>query len=383
VLLGTFFTAVGMLLAPAQALAEWRGVALYVGGVVLLKAAIVTAVVAGALRAGVGVAVRTGLALAQTGEFSFVLAVAAGRAGLLGPPLDQVFVAGSVLTLLATPFLIRAAAPVARRLGELAPGPAVEAAPPAGHVLIVGFGFAGRSLARVLRATGIPYRVLEANPLRVAEARRRGERIAFGDATRPAILRHLGVASARLVCIAINDPQATRAIVEVTRALAPRVPLIARTRYVEDLDRLVALGANEVVAEEYEATLDFVSRVLRRFGTAESAIDRLADELRSEGYELLRAPTGVALDPWLAEILGELASTWVEVPVSAPPGRSIAELAVRKRTGVSILAVRRRDVLHPNPTPDFRIEPGDALLVLGGGRSLEALAALLAGEGAS
>jgi CPA2 family monovalent cation:H+ antiporter-2 len=383
VLLGTFFTAVGMLLEPAQALAAWPGVALYVGVVVLLKAAIVAAVVAGPLRAGVGVAVRTGLALAQTGEFSFVLAVAAGEAGLLGPPLDQVFVAGSVLTLVATPFLIRASGPVARWLGELAPGPAAEAEPPAGHVLIVGFGFAGRSLARVLRASGIPYRVLEANPLRVADARRRQERIAFGDATRPAILEHLGVRAARLVCVAINDPQATRTIVEVTHALAPDVPLIARTRYVEDLDRLVALGANEVVAEEYEATLDFVSRVLRRFGTAESAIDRLADELRSEGYELLRAPTGVALDPWLAEILGELSSTWVEVPASAPPGRSIAELAVRKRTGVSILAVRRRDVMHPNPTPEFRLEPGDSLLVLGGARSLEALAALLAGGGAS
>jgi CPA2 family monovalent cation:H+ antiporter-2 len=383
VLLGVFFTAVGMLLVPARALESWSAVLLYVGGVVVLKAAIVAAVVAGVLRAGIGVAVRTGLALAQTGEFSFVLAVAASEAGLLGPPLDQVFVAGSVLTLIATPFLIRASGPVARLAGDLAPLPAEAAQAAAGDVLIVGFGLAGRTLARVLRASQIPYQVVDANAHTVAEARRRGEPIVFGDASRRLLLEHLGVSRARLVCVAINDPQATRAIVELARALAPRLPIITRTRYVRDVDRLFELGASDVVAEEFEATIDLFSKVLRHFDVPPAAVARFADQMRVEGYELLRAPAGVAIDPWLAETLQEVASVWLEVPDSAPPGRSIGELAVRKRTGASIVAVRRRGLIHPNPTPEFRLEPGDTLLVLPGPEGVEALEALLAGRDAN
>jgi len=108
---------------------------------------------------------------------------------------------------------------------------------------------------------------------------------------------------------------------------------------------------------------------------------RFAEQMREEGYELMRAPAGVAIDPWLAETLQEAASLWLEVPDAAPPGRSIAELAVRKRTGASIVAVRRRGVIHTNPKPDFQIEPGDSLLVLPGPQGSAPLEALLAGPG--
>jgi CPA2 family monovalent cation:H+ antiporter-2 len=379
VLLGVFFTAVGMLLVPAQALDAWLEVLGFVSGVVVLKAAVVFAVIAGAMRAGTGTALRTALALAQTGEFSFVLVVAGAEAGVVDPRLEQVFVASAVLTLVATPFLIRASGPLARRLGDVVPLSDAAPAVASGHVLVIGFGLAGRTLLRVLGSARIPCQVVDVNAARVAEGRRRGEPVLFGDATRPALLERLGLRRARLLCVAINDPGSTRAIVQVAREMAPDLPILVRTRYVADVDRLQQLGATDVVVEELESTLDLMSEVLRRFSLSQTAIARFAEQMRDEGYALLRAPVGLALDPWLAEALREVPAQWVQVPDSAPPGRSIGELDVRARTGASVLAVQRDGVVHANPPAVFRVEPGDAVLVLLGPAGAAAVEALLAG----
>jgi len=388
VLLGVFFTAVGMLLDPGRALGAAGGLALYVFGVVIFKAAVIVGVLALVLRTGTRAAIRTGMALAQTGEFSFVLAAAAAGAGLLAGDLEQIFVAGSILTLVATPFLIGASPGVAtwmqggaERLG-VAPAPPELAHGVADHVVIVGFGLAGSTLARVLKSLGIPYRAVDANPFTVNAARAAGEPIIFGDATRPTILEHLGVGRARLVSVAVNDPEATRGILEVTRALAPEVHIVARTRFVRDIDTLFEQGASQVVAEEFESSLDLVAKVLRSFDVPQPAIAQFAQELREEGYELLRGPVALPIDPWLAEMLEQVETEWVELPEGAP-ARSIQDLGVRARTGASILAVRRNGTTTPNPPPDFVLRPGDALLVLAAGEELARLRELLGGGAAA
>jgi CPA2 family monovalent cation:H+ antiporter-2 len=351
-----------------------------VGGVVLFKSAVIVAIVAGVLREGMGTAVKTGLALAQTGEFSFALAAAASAAGLLAGDLDQVFVAGSVITLLATPFVIREAPRVASWISGVAEGePAPDSEAASDHVVIIGFGIAGRSIARILKSLAIPYRAVDSNPHSAEKWRQQGEPIVFGDATRPSILEHVGVRRARLVSIAINDPEATLATIRVARALAPEIPIIVRARFVEQLDGLYAAGASQVVAEEFESAIDLVSKVLRGFDISQPAIAQFELQLRDEGYELLRGPLALPIDPWLADVLEEVGADWIEMPGDTPPGRSIGELDVRARTGASILAVRRRGTVHSNPSPDFRIAPGDELLVLGSGREVPALRALLAG----
>jgi CPA2 family monovalent cation:H+ antiporter-2 len=378
VLLGVFFTSVGMLLDPGEALSAAEGVAIYVGGVLLFKSAVIIAIVVGVLREGIGTAVKTGLALAQTGEFSFALAAAATSAGLLTGDLDQIFVAGSVITLLATPLLIRESPRVASWVSgavEVESAPDAEAA--VDHVIIIGFGIAGRSIARILKTLRIPYRVVDSNPHSAEKWRLLGEPIVFGDATRPAILEHVGVQRARLVSIAINDPEATLGTIAVTRAMAPEVPILARARYVEQLDGFYAAGASEVVAEEFEFAIDLVSKVLRGFDISQPAIAQFAEQLREEGYELLRGPLAVPIDPWIADILEEVGADWIEVPEEVDSERSIAELDVRARTGASILAVRRLGTVLSNPAPDFRIRAGDELLVLGSGRQVPALRALL------
>jgi CPA2 family monovalent cation:H+ antiporter-2 len=336
----------------------------------VLKTGIIVLVVAFLLRQGPRIGLLTGLGLAQTGEFSFVLAEAAAPSGLLDAALEQTFVAGSVLTLIATPFLVRAGPHLARTLagGIERLGLGTDAAPApddvTDHVVIVGFGLAGRTLARVLEASDIPYRVVDQNPALVAHARESGQPVLFGDATRAGILERLGVTRAKLVSIAISDPGGTRRCLSVVRALAPDVHIVVRTRYVQEIDQIFAEGASEVVTEEFEASIDLFSKVLRAFEIPEQIIVHFAEAMRMEGYEFMRETVELPIDPWLAEVLQEVSTEWIDVPENLRTEHSILDLGIRARTGASILAVRRGAATMPNPSPEFRIRAGDALLVL-------------------
>jgi len=383
VLLAVFFTSVGMLFDPAVLRNEAPAVLAYVVAVLGIKAGVVIAAVSLVARQETRTAVRTGLGLAQTGEFSFVLAAAAASAGLLDDRLHEVFVAGSIVTLLATPFLV-AAAP---RLADLATRGAdrIQRAAKRGTesrsdpvVVLVGFGLTGRTLARGLRAAGVPYAIIESNPHTIGAARNAGEPIVFGDATRPPILETARVDRARVVSIAISDPTATRRATALVRARAPHAHIVVRTRYVKEVDDLYALGASLVVAEEYEATLDMLGAVLRSLGIPGDAVERFSGELRDQGYEALRSPAAGLFDPWLGEILRETASEWVEVPDGPAAGRSIEELAIRSCTGASIVAVRRGEATIPSPLPGETLRSGDQLLVVGDAAAVERLRALFA-----
>ncbi|UCE86811.1 MAG: NAD-binding protein, partial [Deltaproteobacteria bacterium] len=368
VLLGVFFTAVGMLVDPAAAWAHWPAVCLYILGVVVLKAGIVAVLVAFVLGQGIRVGVLTGLALAQTGEFSFVLAAAAHGAGLLEPWLQQTFVAGSVGTLLATPFLLASAPRLASFLGRGADRrapPSVAEAQLSDHAVLIGFGFANRTLARVLGTRGVSYAVVEANPRTVQQSPEPQDRLIYGDATRRSILARVGVPRAGLVSVAISDPVATREVVTLVRALNPQATVIVRTRYVLEVDRLYAAGASVVVAEEFESTIELLSEALRAFGVPEGAIGRFAAELREEAYEPIRDTPTLGIDPWLSELLDQVSTEWIEVPEGFETGSSLADLRIREETGASVLAVDRGGVTQPNPPPAYVIRAGDRLLAFG------------------
>jgi len=382
VLLGLFFTAVGMLFEPMEALRHWDGVLLYIAGVVVLKSAVVALIVSLVLRQGLRLGILSGLSLAQTGEFSFVLAAAAVAAGLLAPDLRQVFIAGSIVTLLATPFLLA----LAPRLADLATRGADRIAAAEGepeenaladHVVLVGFGLAGQQLARVLKAQEIPYVAVEANALAVQQALDRGEPVIYGDALRPAILRRVGVGRARLVVVAISDAVGTRRVVQLVNRIGPQAQVIARTRYVDEVDALDAAGASGVVAEEFESAIELVSQTLSVFGVPEGGIARFCEGLREEGYIALRATPGLILDPWLSEILEQVSTEWVDVPETLVGAPTLEELAVRRRTGTNVLAVERDDVTEPNPDADFALKGGDRLLVSGKAEEVARLHALL------
>jgi len=368
VLLGIFFTAVGMLFDPGIVMDNPWGVLLFTSAVMVLKAGIVIVVLAVVLRQSLRVGILSGFSLAQTGEFSFVLAAVAVSAGLLNHELEQIFIAGSALSLVATPFLMRVAPTVAAQLSrrvsvsEVGFGPAHLS----DHAVLVGFGLACRNVARVLRSLGVPYVAIEANAAAVHEARSQGEEVVFGDATRQVLLQRVGIGRCRLIAVAITDPIATRQIVALARSMNSDATILARTRYVRDVDPLHVVGADVVVAEELEGTIDLVSETLRAFGTPAGAIERFTGELRREGYEMLRASVALVLDPWLTELLERVGTEWLEVPESFAGEASLEDLEFRARTGANVLAVDRGGETTANPPPSYPIRAGDRLLVFGG-----------------
>jgi CPA2 family monovalent cation:H+ antiporter-2 len=359
----------------------------YFGTVTVLKALIIIGITTLLMRQGIRIGILTGFALAQTGEFSFVFAEAAARAGLLEPWLHQIVIAGSILSLIATPFLIQLAPRVVdwiERTALLSDDEA-EVAPQSDtrRVIVVGFGPAGQTLTRLLHALDVPYLVTDANARSVQEAQARGEPIVFADATRPAVLQRLDVGNARLVVVAISDALATLRIVSRIRAIAPDTPVLARTRYVQEIDPLSEAGASVVVAEEFEGSLELVAQALALFKLPAGAVRNFTDALRDEGYVGIRDSASVSMDPWLVEILDEASTEWVDVPNRYQSQRTLADLAMHSRTGATLLAIDHLGETMPNPPPDATLRGGDRILVLGDAQAMDKLRDLIEAETAA
>jgi CPA2 family monovalent cation:H+ antiporter-2 len=371
-----FFVSVGMLLNVGFALHYAATILLVVVGVLLGKS--ITGVAATlAMGYPLRTAVLTSLALAQIGEFSFVLARAGMAAGLIGEEMYQMFVAAAVITMLAAPFLLRAAPiiadaaarlPLACRLqGRPEPEGEVRSVALKDHVIIAGFGLNGRNVARALAAANIPYLVLEMNPETVRAERQKGIPIAYGDASQEAVLRHAHIETARVAVIAISDAAATRRVVELARRLNPGVYIIARTRYSQEVGPLSFLGANEAIPEEFETSIEIFARVLRRYLVPREDIERQIATIREDGYEILRQirPPPLALH----EVQRHLADLEVEtfrIEAEAPAaGRTLADLHIREHLGITVLAIQRDGETLTNPWGGTLLQAGDLVITLG------------------
>ncbi|HIF97938.1 MAG TPA: hypothetical protein EYQ54_13080 [Myxococcales bacterium] len=385
VVLGVFFTAIGMLFDPHALLDHAPLVLLYLVVTLVLKTGVVVAASTLLLGNSLRVALLAGLALSQTGEFTFVLAEAAAQAGLLGEPYYQVVLSGSILSLLASPFIMRAAPWIAETATRWSDrnGAGAESLPEtdtdqrAQRVVVIGYGPAGQTLTRLLKTIDVPYVIIDNNPRAVERAQSHEAHIHFGDATRPVLLSWLGIDEARLVVVAISDALATRRIVTRIRLLAPDTPILARTRYVLEVDPLETAGASSVVAEEFEASIELVARTLELFEIPSGPIARFTQALRDEGYGAIRSPTPLPIDPWLMELLEENDTHWLDCPANFPGNRSLQDLDVRAQTGCTVLAVEREGIANTNPNPGDPLHRGDRLLVLAEPENLSALKALL------
>jgi CPA2 family monovalent cation:H+ antiporter-2 len=379
---GIFFISVGMLLDIRYVASNMAAVVSVAAGVMVLKTVIVIGVVR-LLKRSLRVGVLSGLGLAQVGEFSFVLAGSGVALGLLDAGQYQLFLDATVLTMLAAPFVIGGAdhvaewtARVTRREHLVIPTtemPAVRAL--RDHVIIVGYGLNGRNLARALESAEIPYVVLEQNGQLVRRARLERTPIFFGDGARAEVLERVGLEHARVLVYAIAAPAEERRGVAVARQLSPGVRIVVRTRYVSEIEELRRLGADEVIPEELETSVEIFARVLRRYGVEVNRIRRLVDEVRSDHYGLLltreRSVTsriGDALAP-----LGErvrLQTVVVEEGTLAVH-QSPASLGLRKTTGASVIAVVRRGAVTYSPEPNTVFEVGDEVLLVGDTDALE------------
>ena len=379
---GIFFISVGMLLDlgfVATHLVSVLGVAV---GVMVVKALIVMLVVR-VLKRSVRVGIQSGLGLAQVGEFSFVLAGSGVMFGLLGAEQYQLFLGASVLSMLAAPFVISGA----DRLAEWATNvtrpqhfviptmemPAVRAL--RDHVIIVGYGLNGHNLARALESAMIPYVVLEQNGQIVRRARLERTPIFFGDGTRAEVLEKVGIEHARVLVYAIAAPAEERRGVAVARHLNGHVRIVVRTRYVSEIEELRRLGADEVVPEELETSIEIFARVLRRYGVEVNRIRRLVDEVRSDHYGMfltrersITSRIGDALAP-----LGERVrlQTVVVDAESNAASESPASLGLRKTTGATVIAFVRKGEVTYSPDPTTTFEVGDEVLLVGDTNALE------------
>ncbi len=291
-----FFVSIGMLFDPRVILEQPVLVAVLLALILLGKTLAGGAAV---LLLGYGhrVALVVGLSLAQIGEFSFVLLRQGLAAGLITPSAYQVFLAAAIVTMVATPFLSEAshsfALEAARSSGPVKPPP--DGAASEDHVVVIGFGHMGETVARVLRRAGVPFRVIDLDPDRVRRGRKRGVPIEYGDATSDHVLRHAGLPRARAAIVLLSDPRTTRQTLRHCRGLAPEALLLARTRYLADIPALAAAGADEVVAEEFESSLEIAGRTLQRLGFPLPWVESETDELRRtrhDGFRRFRQPGG-------------------------------------------------------------------------------------------
>ncbi len=387
-----FFTSVGMLLDLHFFFDHIVAVALIIVALLVIKALVVT-LVSLCLGYPLRPALVAGLALCQIGEFSFVLAKEGKAYQLLLDDHYQIFLAASIMTMAAAPFLLagahRFASAITRlpavsllfsrhMLREVEERPADEQL--SDHLIIIGFGVGGKYLARTAKVAGVPYAILEMNPDTVRAYAAKGEPISYGDAMNPATLNALGISRARVLAIVISDPVGTRNLIKTARHMAPGLHIVARTRFFSEIPALYELGASDVIPEELEAAVEIFTRVLSRYLVPRADIERFISEVRSESYAMLRSLDlpGTSFGALQKQIPHLNVSAITVEPASPMDGLSLLQAELRKKTGVSIIAVRRGEELFANPDGSFRMLAGDVVYAFAASEAMSAAAPLFA-----
>jgi len=367
-----FFISIGMLLNLKSARNELFFIIPLTLSIFLLKSIILFLTVR-IMKYNSKTALITSLGLAQIGEFSFVLANVGRQNGFFPEKIFHGFIASSILTIIATPFLIQYSHQLVEKSQKLfrwksRPEDDLEriAKELADHVIIAGFGLNGQNLARVLKEAAIPYVILELNPDTIKKALKAGERIVFGDVSSPEILKATGIGKAKIIVFAISDPKTTRTGVKMARQINKNIFIIVRTRYVTEIDELYKLGANQVIPEEFETSIEIFTRTLEEFHIPRNIIDAQIKIIRGERYGMLR---GLSKTPRSMEKITDLltagtAETFFISHKSIVAGKSLKELNLRQQTGATVIAVVRGESSFTSPSPDFKIEKGDTLVLV-------------------
>jgi CPA2 family monovalent cation:H+ antiporter-2 len=316
------------------------------------------------------VALASGITLAQVGEFSFVLAQTGMTHGLLPAEHYQRFINISVLTMLLTPAGVALASKLSAKLTTMPhklPDDTHAVHDMHDHAIVVGYGINGRNVAQAARLAGIPFVVAEMNPATVRQEKAQGVPIVYGDATHEPLLEYLGAAKARVLVVVIADAAATRRVVAAAKNLNPGLYVIARTRFVQEVNRLRELGADEVIPEEYETALEIFARLLRRFMVPHDEIEGFVNDLRAESYGMLRK-TGAAdcAAGELSRLLSQAQVITLRVAEgSQADGSELVELELRRKHGITLLAVGRGKEVLAEPGAQTRLMAGDLVVLLG------------------
>ena len=365
-----FFIAVGMLV-DLGFIGRHLGVILALTLAIAVGKAVFAAGATLATGIPVRVAILSGVALAQVGEFSFVLLQEASRAGMVGRNEYQIILSASLVTMALTPVTFAAIRRLLSRWMAFAGGVSwSQAADPAveelqDHVIICGFGVGGRNIASVLKANAIPYVILDLNAQTVREARKGGEPMIFGDCTSTHMLRTAGINKARVIVFVISDPFANRLAVRIARDLNRELVILTRTRYVAEIDELWSQGSTEVIADEFEASLELMTRILRVYNAPRAMVAAEIKSIRSQRFGIFRERQSTVPRIRLSSDLDVYTETWKAPENWSGDGVAVAESRLKGETGVLILGIIRGTETLNNPGPSEPILSGD-LLVLSG-----------------
>ncbi len=370
-----FFISIGMLVNP-RFISGNAGIILGMTAVIMAGKIVITTGAVMACRIPLQPALLSGVALAQIGEFSFVLLQAAEGLGIISGGPYQIVLTCSVVSMVLTPVLFGLSRKLISRyardwnprvplLGKSTEGGTREFEDIKDHVIICGYGLGGRNIASVLKANRIPYIIIDLNEQRVSESRKEGEPIIFGDCTSTHILEVAGIRRSRVIVLVISDPFAARLAVGAARELAPEIVVLTRTKYVADMDVLWDQGSTEVIAEEFEASLELMTRILRVYNAPRSMVAAEIKSIRDQRFGIFRERKTTVPRIRLSNDLDIYTETW-QVPADCPwNGYTVSETRLRAESGALILGIIRENRTLNNPDPKEKILCGDRLVLSG------------------
>jgi CPA2 family monovalent cation:H+ antiporter-2 len=371
-----FFVSIGMLLNVNFLIDNLSLLLIVTAALILMKSLVIISEVK-LMRYPLRTAVLTGLGLAQIGEFSFILAQAGMGFNLISTDFFDAFISSSIFSMMITPFLFQLTPIIANKLGKIEPT-SKKISPELtnelkNHVIIVGFGLNGRNIARVLKETGINYVIIELNPNTVREEKKKGEKIIYGDVNKEEILKRAGIENANTVVFVISDPQSIRIGLYQTKKLNPSVYTIVRTRFISDTNELLNLGADEIIPEEFETSLQIFSKVLRKYHVPLNVIMKQVQIIRNESYSILR---NAEKYPQHLSNLGEILAagiteTYFVNEENIHIGKTLADIDLRAKTDATVIAIVRENETISSPTSREKILANDTLVITGTHQSVD------------
>lgn len=373
-----FFISIGMLLDLSFFIAHIWGIMLIALLIFIFKGMIVS-IAATILKYPIRTVILTGFALFQVGEFAFILSKVGIEYNLLSPELNQYFLSVSILTMALTPIVFIYADQWTKTLSKIPIKNRLKIMPDAketeiasgderfrDHLIIIGYGLNGKNVAKAARFANIPYIIIEVDANKVKRERAKGEDILFGDPVNEHVLSEVGITKAKVVVIAISDPQATKTIITNIRGHSQTVYVLARTRSVREIDDLIQLGADEVIPEEFETSIEIFSRVLHKYLVPLDELENLVNSIRADNYEMLRPQyklkkgvSPVTVPHLNIDCIRILADSGKIV------GKPLEKSQIRIKYGVNVLAITRGNETITQIQPDEKIMQNDLVYVSG------------------
>lgn len=378
-----FFISVGSLLDLNFFMENFLYVILLAIGVILLKMIIISITVI-TLKYPARIMFLTVFSIFQVGEFSLLLSTVGLENGLLPTNIYQYFLAISIITMALTPFLMNYApnityfllkVPIPKTIKkrlhsyhniQLQNHSNIEEL--RDHLVIIGYGINGKNISKAAKSTNIPYVIVDLEQEAFQEAKKNNEPVVFGDATNPVILKHVHVQEARVVVIAISDPDATKKIINEVRDFTQTACIIVRTRYVKEIAENIRLGADEVIPEEFETSIEIFSRVLRKYLIPHDQIMEFINNVRSSDYEMLTTLKAGPHSPSYQHLNipnKEIVTLSVQQDANAIVDKTILDSGISKNYGVTILAIKRNNIYITEITHNTVIKRGDLLYLFG------------------